>query len=190
MKSKPPSASPTVSDRDLGRYFDGDLPAKERSRVEALLATDETTRRRLTTLQQVRALLRESIERSTAATTINVWPGVRQAIAKPPSLAERFGEWLRGRWAVPIVAGAAAMGVVVVVSIATMQSMRTQEDRAGAVAGRPVKKLEPVMVASLEPSIEPSVQIEAIETDGPPPIVMAAVWSDATSIPVVWLEDR
>jgi anti-sigma factor RsiW len=99
-----------AADEQLQRYFDGELAADERARVEATLTEDD--RLKLASLGEVRDLIRNALTAESA--DLDVWEGLAPALSAPVGKAEararrRWG--LRAHpasWSAGLMAAAAA----------------------------------------------------------------------------------
>jgi anti-sigma factor RsiW len=89
-------------DEQLQRYFDGELSADERARVEAELGDED--RERLAALGEMRGLLSGALDAEAAA--VELWPAVESGLKR-----ERMRRWrhrMRGPGAVGLVVAMAA----------------------------------------------------------------------------------
>jgi anti-sigma factor RsiW len=69
----------STRDEDLQRYFDGEMPAEERTAFEGSLTDDD--RARLDALAEMRALLVASLDG--AAADVDIWAGLEAKLPKP-----------------------------------------------------------------------------------------------------------
>lgn len=106
-------------DRDLQRYFDGDLGRRGARRVRAQIEEDASARGQLQALETMRDMLREATDDAADEADFGgLWPRVRSGIEReaPLGLGERLGFWLR-RWGVVVAATAAAAAVLLVILV-------------------------------------------------------------------------
>lgn len=98
----------SLKERDLQRYFDGELrPARSR-RVHDLIQQSEQHQQRLRALEQMSSLIREATSAETDRADLDrLWDRIEIGIAEqqPLSLAERYSFWLR-RYGLALTAAA------------------------------------------------------------------------------------
>lgn len=98
-------------DRDLQRYFDGELSPARARKVHARLRDDPRHQRQLDELGQLRHALRARADAAAEEAGLEgLWGRVRASIESQPSagVGERLGLWLRRYWLVVAPAAAAA----------------------------------------------------------------------------------
>lgn len=106
-------------DKDLQRYFDGELSPRRMRKVHARLQRDPDAQRRLQAMERLRAALGDAVEASADdASFDHLWTRVKAGVgAQPPiGLAERLALWLR-RYRVAL-AGAAAVVLLAAIVVA------------------------------------------------------------------------
>jgi hypothetical protein len=113
-----------LRDRDLERFFDGELSPRHRRAVSAQLEKDEIARRKLVVLESTRDLVREAVLDEEALPSFEkLYAGIRTGIARDgaaaaaPSLGalDLVRTWLRRYRLVvasAVAAGALAFGLV------------------------------------------------------------------------------
>jgi anti-sigma factor RsiW len=104
-------------DRDLQRYFDGELPARRARQVRQRIEASPDDRGRITALESMQEAVRDAAaHRADEADFGTLWAEVQQGIERqrPLPLGERLGHWLR-RWGVVVAAAAAAAVLAIVV---------------------------------------------------------------------------
>ena len=110
---------PANDDRDLQRYFDGELSPRQARRVHERLQQSPEDRDRLAGLRQMRSMLREAHQDVVEEPSFDhLWTRVQAGIKeqRPLPLAERLWTWLRRHRM--ILAPAAAAAVVVLLLLA------------------------------------------------------------------------
>ena len=115
---------PKNSDRDLQRYFDGELSSRQARKVHTRLEANPDDRARLDSLRQMRSMLREaSAEVAQDADFDQLWSGVEAGIEqqRPVPFAERLRGWLR-RYALIAAPVAAAAAVLLVLMLPQAQT--------------------------------------------------------------------
>ena len=103
----------TGDDKELQRYFDGELSQRRARKVRARVEANAEDRGRLTALSAMREAVRDASSRSSEAADFgNLWAGVQQGIARqqPLPLGERLRIWTR-RWGAVLAAGVATAAV-------------------------------------------------------------------------------
>ena len=102
-------------DRNLQRYFDGELSPRQARKVNQRLKQSPEDRDRLASLRSMRSMLREAHEDMVEEPSFdNLWAEVEAGIEeqRPLPLGERIWTWLR-RHGMVLAPAAAAMVVVV-----------------------------------------------------------------------------
>jgi anti-sigma factor RsiW len=139
-------------DKDLQRYFDGELAGRRARKLREELERSAADQRRLAELQQLRGALREATEESARAVSFDgLWARVQVGIAerRPIPWGERIRAWLR-RYGL-VVASATAAAVLVSVMV-------------GPFFEEPPARND-VDIESLE--VDPEVAITIFTTDSP-----------------------
>ena len=106
-------------ERDLQRYFDGELGRRRSQKVRDRLEGDATARGQLHALESMRGMLRQATEGSVDDADFGgLWARVRSGVERdlPLGLGERLGLWLR-RWGIAMAGAAAAAAVLLVVLV-------------------------------------------------------------------------
>jgi len=104
------------SDKELQRYFDGELSPRAARRMRERLEGSDEDRQRVHALDAIRSSLREATDAAADEADFGgLWSRVQAGIAreKPLSLGERAGFWLR-RYGLVTAAAAAAIVVAVI----------------------------------------------------------------------------
>ena len=120
----------SIKDKDLQRYFDGELDLSMTREVHRLLQQSEKDQPRVRSLEQMRSLISEATSaEADRANLDHLWSRVRAGIAEeqPLSLAERCSFWLR-RYGFAVAAATAL--VVVALAITLWSANRAPSDRA------------------------------------------------------------
>jgi anti-sigma factor RsiW len=106
-------------DRDLQRYFDGELRPRRARQVREAIEGDPRLQGQLAALESMRGMVREaSADAVDDADFRGLWARVHSGIEREPPLGlrERLGFWLR-RWGVVLLGATAAAAVVLVVLV-------------------------------------------------------------------------
>jgi len=106
-------------DRDLQRYFDGELRPRRARRIREEIEADAGARGRIAALESMRGMVRSaSADAVDEADFGGLWARVRAGIEHEPPLGlrERLGFWLR-RWGVVVATASAAAAVVLFVLV-------------------------------------------------------------------------
>ncbi|MBW2732861.1 MAG: hypothetical protein JRH20_10760 [Deltaproteobacteria bacterium] len=115
-------------DRELQRYFDGELSLRQARQVRERLIESADDQRRLEALGEMRGLLREAAEaEADDADFSRLWDGVRTGIATEKGRApRRVGSWVL-RWGM-VTASAVAVAVLVLVLWSPLSSPPPRND--------------------------------------------------------------
>jgi anti-sigma factor RsiW len=111
------------SDKDLQRYFDGELSPGRARRVHRRLQESPEERKRLESMEQMRSMLRESTQAAAdEASFDHLWTRVRAGVEKqePLGLGERLTFWLK-RYGLALASATAAAVVAVVLITSSLQ---------------------------------------------------------------------
>jgi len=152
-------------DKDLQRYFDGELAGRRARKLREELERSPADQRRLADLQQLRGGLRNAVEESAQDASFDgLWARVQVGIAerRPIPWGERIRAWLR-RYGL-VVASATAAAVLVSVVVAPLLQEPPARDE--------------VDIESLE--VDPEVAVTVFTIDSPDR-------DDKTT--VIWLDE-
>ena len=106
-------------DRDLQRYFDGELRPRRARRVREEIEADAGARGQIAALESMRGMVRTaSADAVDEADFGGLWARVHAGIEHEPPLGlrERLGFWLR-RWGIVVAAASAAAAVALFVLV-------------------------------------------------------------------------
>lgn len=122
------------SDEELQRYFDGELPERERRRIEAALPQDHAARAKLATLAEMRELYQEIAEQAADEAPLDgLYEAVRARIdARPAGPLERIAAWWHETSRPLVFAGAAAALAMVAGGVWLARGPAAVEARPGA----------------------------------------------------------
>jgi hypothetical protein len=118
------------SDRDLHRYFDGELSPRDASRVRAHLEEHPEDRARLESLQTLRAMLREAHKAAVEdATFDHLWTRIEAGIEADDEETSPVGfwAWVR-RYALVAVPLAVVAGVLLLVWLIPVRETPVRND--------------------------------------------------------------
>jgi len=110
---------PANDDRDLQRYFDGELSPRQARRVHERLQRSPEDRDRMASLHNMRAMLRQAHQETVEEPGFDhLWAGVEAGLEqqRPLPLGERLWTWMRRNGL--ILAPAAAAAVVLLLLLA------------------------------------------------------------------------
>lgn len=115
-------------DRELQRYFDGELSLRQARQVRERLAESPEDQRRLEALGEMRSLLRESVEaEADDADFSRLWDGVRTGIAADEERGpSRVSSWIL-RWGM-VTASAVAAAILLLVLWSPLSSPPPRND--------------------------------------------------------------
>jgi anti-sigma factor RsiW len=104
-------------DRDLQRYFDGELPARRARQVRERIETSPDDGGRIAALESMQEAVRDAASHAADRADFDpLWARVQRGIEreKPLPLGERLGYWMR-RWGVVVAAATAVVLAVIIV---------------------------------------------------------------------------
>lgn len=155
----------SITDKDLQRYFDGELDPSRTREVHRLLQQSEKDQQRLRALEQMRSLISEATSAEADRANLDqLWNRVQAGIVeeRPLSFAERCSFWLR-RYGLAVAAATAL--VVVALAITLWYAGPAPSDRK-AIPPQSVANRNDCVIESLDVGPQAVSTIFTIEDPG------------------------
>ena len=116
-------------DRDLQRYFDGELGRRRARQVHAELEADQEQQKRFEAMSEMSEMLKQSVgDAAEEADFSGFFAGVEKGIKKeaPPTVGERMAAWFR-RFGMVTASAVAVAALLLIVFVPRMATKATND---------------------------------------------------------------